>query len=64
MCISKVNPIRSRKKEDKDTTKPVSIKRPLPPIPTKFSKEVKEIPKFFKVLNLPQAKNSLGKSYA
>ena len=60
MCISKVNPIKSRKKENKDTTKPVSIERLSPPIPTKSPKEVKKISKYFKVLNPSQAKNSLG----
>ena len=60
MCTFKVNPIKSGKKGNKDTTKPVSIKRLSLPI---LAKEVKEISKFFKVLNLPQVKNSPGKSY-
>jgi len=64
MCTSKVNPIKSGKKEDKDTTKLASIKRLPLPIPAKSPKEVKEILKYFKVLNLSQAKNSLGKLYA
>ena len=63
MCTFKVNPIKSGKKGNKDTTKPVSIKRLPLPILAKSSKEVKEISKFFKVLNLPQVKNSPGKSY-
>ena len=64
MCTSKVNPIKSRKKEDKNSIKLVSIKKLLLPIPAKFPKKVKEILKYFKVLNPAQAKNSLGKLYA
>jgi len=63
MYTPKVNPIKSGKKGDKDTAKSVSIERLSPPIPTKSPKEVKEISKYFKVLNLPQAKNSLRKLY-
>ena len=63
MYTSKVNPIKNGNKEYKNTTKPVSIERLPPPIPTKSPKEFKEISKYFKVLNPPQAKNSLGKLY-
>ena len=62
ICISKVNPIKNRKKENKNTTKPASIER-LSPIPAKSPKEVKEIWKYFKVLNTPQAKKSPEKLY-
>ena len=63
MYTSKVNPINSGKKGDKNITKPVSIERLSLFIPTKSPKEVKEISKYFKVLNLPEAKNSLEKLY-
>jgi len=63
MYTPKVNPIKSGKKGNKDTTKPVSIKRLPLHILAKSSKEIKEISKLFKVLNLPQAKNSPEKSY-
>ena len=64
MCTPKVNSIKNGKKGDKNITKPVSIERLPLLIPTKSSKEAKEISKYFKVLNLPQAKNSLEKLYA
>ena len=58
ICTHKLNPIKSGKKRDKNTTKLASIKRLLSPIPAKSPKEIKEILKYFKVLNLPQVKNS------
>ena len=52
------------RKGKKNTTKLASVERLPPSIPTKSSKEVKEISKYFKVLNIPQAKKSPEKIYA
>ena len=64
MCTSKVNLIKNKEKGDKNIIKPVNIKRLLLSILAKSPKEVKEILKYFKAINLAQAKNSPEKLYA
>jgi len=44
--------------------KPVSIERLPPPILAKLPKEVKEISKFFKTINLAHRNKDSSKSYA
>jgi len=51
-------------KEDKFKTVLASIERLSFPIPTKLSKEVKEISKYFKNLKASSVNKSLSKSYA
>ena len=62
--IPKVKPVINGNNADKNKTVSVSIgKLPLP-IPTKLSKEVKEISKYFKNIKVTPVSKSLTKSYA
>ena len=64
MCTTKAIPTKNNKKERKNSTKSANIERLPPSIPAKSLKEVKLIFKYFKVLNIPQAKKNLEKIYA
>ena len=64
MYTPKAISIKNGKKEGKNSTKLASIERLPPPIPTKSPKEIKAISKYFKVLNMSQAKKSPEKIYA
>ena len=64
ICTTKAFPTKNNKKERKNSTKSASIERLPPPIPAKSLKEVKVIFKYFKVLNIPQAKKNPEKMYA
>ena len=60
----KVNPVNTGKKENRNTDKPISIKRLPLPILAKMSKEVKKILKYFKTTGSTKPDNNKGKSYA
>jgi len=60
----KVKPITSRNKSDINQLVPVSIERILPPIPTKFQKEVNQISKYFKNTKLSSVNKPTHRSYA
>lgn len=60
----KINPINNSKKDNKNTDKPMSIKRLPLPIPAKSPKEVNEILKYFKTISPTKLDNNQGKSYA
>ena len=62
-CILNVNPMKDRKKEEKNIKKPVSIEGLPPPILAKLSKEVKEISKFFKMTSSTNVNKNNGKLY-
>jgi len=62
-CTPRVNLVKTRKKEEKNTDKPVNIERLPPPILAKLSKEVKEISKYFKTVCPTQANVSNEKLY-
>ena len=53
-CTPKTNPVKKDKPKNNDNNKPASIKRLFPSIPTKTSKEINEISKFFKTKILSQ----------
>ena len=61
MCTTKAIPTKNNKKERKNSTKSANIERLPPSIPAKSLKEVKVIFKYFKVLNIPQAKKNQKK---
>jgi len=63
ICILKAIPIKNGKKGGKSSTKLASVERLPSLIPAKFFKEVKVVSKYFKVLNMPQAKKNLKKMY-
>jgi len=60
---SKTNSIIIGKKEERNSDKPVSMKRLPLPIPAKSPKEVKEISKFFKTIKLALNNKDERKSY-
>ena len=64
ICTPKTIPIKNGKKGGKSSSKLANIERLPSPIPAKFSKEIKVVFKYFKVLNTPQAKKNLEKMYA
>jgi len=62
-CTLKTTPVKSNKPNIKDMTKPASIERIPPSIPTNIPKEVNKISKFFKLKKLAQANAGPNKSY-
>ena len=56
--------MKNRKKGEKNTEKPVSIKRLPSPILAKLSRKVKEISKFFKITSLTNRNKNNHKLYA
>jgi len=52
-----------KKKKEKSTNRLLSIKKLLPLIPAKFSKEINEISKYFKLIKSAQNNKLEGKSY-
>ena len=62
-CTLNVNPMKNRKKGEKNTEKPVSIERLSSPILAKLSRKVKEISKFFKITSLTNGNKNNHKLY-
>ena len=60
---SKVQEIKNKSKNNKQTDKPASFVKILPPILAKTSKEVKEVSKFFKKNSQLIEKKDIKKSY-
>ena len=63
-CIPVVKPIKNGKKWKKNTNKPASIERMSSPIPAKLPVEIKEISKYFKIINPLNDNKNDNKSYA
>ena len=62
--MPKVQKTRKFTKDDKSTDKPASFAKLPSPIPTKTSKKVNEISKFFKKNTKLTEKRDVGKLYA